>query len=121
MTLRTIQPIGKKPVIAPSIVARNDMSAGIVKITMATKFATISAITAAMWALTLFEAMRIRRVTTGSAAAAVDKNVLFSGLYIWFHILGPLELAGFVIEAAKLAASAAASSSQARILIFCCV
>src|SRR5215470_19656055 len=121
MTLRTIQPIGKNPVTAPRTVARSDISAGIVKITMATKFATMSAITAAMCALTLFDAIRTRRVTTGSAAAAVDRNVLFSGLYIWFHILGPLDLAGFVIDARKLAASAAASSSQARILIFCCV
>src|SRR6516164_3747452 len=34
MTLRTIQPIGKKPVTAPNIVARNDMSAGMVKTTI---------------------------------------------------------------------------------------
>jgi hypothetical protein len=48
ITLRTIQPIGKKPVTAPSTVARNDMSAGIVKMTIATRFATMSAMTAAM-------------------------------------------------------------------------
>ena len=35
MTLSTIQPIGKNPVTAPNIVARNDISAGIVKTTIA--------------------------------------------------------------------------------------
>ena len=80
MTLRTIQPIGKKPVTAPSTVARRDISAGIVKIAMATKFATMSATNAAMCAFTLLDAIRTRSVTTGSAAAQVDKNVLFSGL-----------------------------------------
>ena len=37
MTLSTIQPIGKKPVTAPRTVARSDMSAGIVKMKMATQ------------------------------------------------------------------------------------
>ena len=79
MTLSTIQPIGKKPVTAPSTVARNDMSAGIVKMKMVTRLATISAMTAAMCALTLLDAMRTRSVTTGSAAAHVDRNPLLSG------------------------------------------
>ena len=38
MTLSTIQPIGKKPVTAPSTVARSDMSAGMVKMKMATSW-----------------------------------------------------------------------------------
>jgi hypothetical protein len=79
MTLRTIHPIGKKPVTAPRIVARKDMPAGIVKMTMATKLATTSATSAAMCAFTLFDAIKTSNVTTGSAAAQVDKNLLLSG------------------------------------------
>ena len=48
MTLSTIQPIGKKPVATPRIDARIDMPAGIVKMKIATRFATTRAITAAM-------------------------------------------------------------------------
>jgi hypothetical protein len=40
----------------------------------------MSATNAAMCAFTLLDAIRTRSVTTGSAAAQVDKNVLFSGL-----------------------------------------
>ena len=67
-----IQPIGKKPVTAPSTVARSDMSAGIVKMKIATRFATTSAMTAAMCALTLLLAISTSSVTTGSAAAMVE-------------------------------------------------
>ena len=80
MTLSTIQPIGKKPVTAPSTVARSDMSAGMPKITITTRLATISAITAAMCALTLLDAISTSSVTTGSAAAMVDSVALPSGL-----------------------------------------
>jgi hypothetical protein len=80
MTLRTIQPMGKKPVTAPSTVARKDMPAGIVKIKIATKFATINATIAAIWAFTLLEAISSNSVTTGNAAAMVDKVALPSGL-----------------------------------------
>ncbi len=80
MTLSTIQPIGKKPVTAPSTVARSDMSAGIVKMKIATRLATISAITAAIWAFTLLEAISTSSVTTGKAAAIVDKTALLNGL-----------------------------------------
>ncbi len=80
MTLRTIQPIGKKPVTAPSTVARSDMSAGNVKMKMATQLATISAMTAAICAFTLLDAMRTSNVTTGSAAAIVDMRALLNGL-----------------------------------------
>jgi len=79
MTLSTIQPIGKKPVTAPRIVARSDMLAGIVKMTIATRFATTSAITAAMCALTLLEAISTSSVTTGRAAAMVDSTLLENG------------------------------------------
>ena len=47
MTLSTIQPIGKNPVTAPSTVARSDMPAGMVKMTIATRLATTSAMIAA--------------------------------------------------------------------------
>jgi hypothetical protein len=80
MTFSTIQPIGKNPVTAPSTVARNDMPAGMVKMKIATKFATISARMAATCALTLFEAMRTSSVTTGRAAATVDNVALSNGL-----------------------------------------
>ncbi len=79
MTLRTIQPIGKKPVTAPSTVARNDMPAGMVKITMATRLATMSAMIAAICALTLLDAISTSSVTTGSAAARVDSAALPNG------------------------------------------
>ena len=55
--MSTIQPIGKKPVTAPSTVARSDMSVGMPKITMTTRLATMSAITAAMCAFTLLDAI----------------------------------------------------------------
>ena len=80
MTLSTIQPIGKKPVTAPRMVARIDISAGIVKMKMVTRLATISAITAAMCAFTLLDAISTSSVTTGSAAAMVDSVALPSGL-----------------------------------------
>jgi len=51
-----------------------------VKMTMATRLATISAITAAMCAFTLLEAISTSSVTTGNAAAQVDSAVLPSGL-----------------------------------------
>jgi hypothetical protein len=79
MTLRTIQPIGKKPVTAPSTVARNDRSAGMVKIAMATRLATMSAMIAAICALTLLEAISTSSVTTGRAAASVDSAALPNG------------------------------------------
>src|SRR5581483_11521275 len=98
MTLSTIQPIGKKPVTAPRIVARIDMPAGMVKMKIATRFATISAMTAAMCAFTLFDAIRTSSVTTGKAAAAVDSAVLLNGLSTWFHMDGfpPGDLRYFV-------------------------
>ena len=80
MTLSTIQPIGKKPVTAPSTVARIDMSAGIVKMKIAIRLATISAITAAMCAFTLLDAISTSSVTTGSAAKHVDNVALPNGL-----------------------------------------
>ena len=80
MTLSTIQPIGKKPTTTPSSEARIDMSAGMVKTTMVMMLATISAMRAAMWALTLPLAISTRSVTTGRAAAMVDSAALLSGL-----------------------------------------
>src|SRR5262245_61023594 len=81
MTLSTIQPIGKKPVTAPSTVARSDRFAGSVKMRMATRLATMRATIAAMWALTLLEAMSTSKVTTGSAAAMVDAVMLSPDLH----------------------------------------
>ena len=80
MTLSTIQPIGKKPVTAPRSEALTDMLAGMVKMKIATRLAAISAMSAAMCALTLLDAIRTSSVTTGMAAAMVDSAALPSGL-----------------------------------------
>ncbi len=80
MTLSTIQPIGKNPITTPRMLARIAMPAGIVKMMVATRIAARSAINAAKCALTFPEASRTSSVTTGIAAANVDRNSLFSGL-----------------------------------------
>src|SRR5262245_22736124 len=87
MTLSTIQPIGKKPVTSPSTEARRASGAGMVKAQMAIQIAATSAITAAMCAFTLPEAMSANNTTTGMAATSVDNHSLPSGLYTWFHIV----------------------------------
>ena len=74
MTLSTIQPMGKKPVTAPSTLARSDMLAGMVKKKIATRLATTSAMTAAICAFTLLVAISTSSVTTGNAAASVDRT-----------------------------------------------
>ena len=80
MTLSTIQPIGKKPLTAPRIVARIDSPVGMVNSSIATRLATMSAMTAAICALTRLLAISTNNVTTGSAAAMVDNAVLPNGL-----------------------------------------
>ncbi|MGY2916726.1 hypothetical protein ACVWYP_002356 [Bradyrhizobium sp. USDA 3262] len=80
MTLSTIQPIGKNPVITPSRVARIDMLAGMVKTKIVIRLVTITAMMAAMCAFTLPLAIRTSSVTTGMAAATVDSAALPSGL-----------------------------------------
>ncbi len=62
------------------MLARMARLTGIVKMKTATAIATRSATIAATGAFTLPEAMSASRVTTGSAAAAVDKTALSSGL-----------------------------------------
>jgi hypothetical protein len=52
---------------------------GIVNRKIATRLATTSAMMAAMCAFTLLEAIRTNSVTTGRAAAIVDKTVLLNG------------------------------------------
>ena len=74
MTLSTIQPIGKKPVATPSTVARSDRLAGMVKSAMATRLATTSAMMAAMCTFTLLVAISTSSVTTGNAAASVERT-----------------------------------------------
>ncbi len=69
-----IHPIGKNPVTMPSIVARMASPAGIVKAKIAIAIATRSAMMAATGALTLFEAMSTSSVTTGAAAARVERT-----------------------------------------------
>lgn len=59
--MSTIQPIGKKPVTAPSRLARSDMPAGMVKMTISTRLATTNAVIAATGALTLLDAISTRR------------------------------------------------------------
>jgi hypothetical protein len=73
MTLRTIQPIGKKPVIAPRMAARIARPQGIVNSRTATRIAATSAMTAAICVLTAPVAISTKRVTTGIAAATVDR------------------------------------------------
>jgi hypothetical protein len=79
MTFSTIQPIGKKPVIAPRIAARIASPAGIVNRKTAIRIATSSATSAAMCVFTRPEAISIKRVTTGIAAARVDNAALPNG------------------------------------------
>ena len=79
MTLRTIQPIGKKPVTMPRTEARIDMFAGMVNTKIVIKLATITAMIAAIWAWTRPLAIRTSSVTTGIAAAIVDSTGLCSG------------------------------------------
>ena len=80
MTLSTIQPMGKKPITAPKMLARIANPAGIVNKITATRIATSRAIKAATCAFTLPEAIRTSSVTTGSAATSVDSAALPSGL-----------------------------------------
>ena len=80
MTFSTIQPIGKNPDTTPSSEARIDMPAGMVKTTIVIRLATISAMMAAICALTLPLAISTSSVTTGIAAAIVDNAALPSGL-----------------------------------------
>ena len=79
MTLRTIQPIGKKPMTAPSMLARMASPAGIVNSKIAIMIATASAINAARWVLTAPVAISTSNVTTGIAAAIVDSTELLNG------------------------------------------
>ena len=79
MTLSTIQPIGKKPMTAPRMLARMASPAGIVNSKMAMTIATASAISAARWVLTAPVAIRTSNVTTGIAAASVDNGELPKG------------------------------------------
>ena len=76
--MRTIQPIGKKPVTAPRIAARRARLGGIVKAQTATPIATSNAMMA-IGALTRLEAISTKSVITGSAAAAVDSVALPNG------------------------------------------
>ena len=64
----------------PSNEARIDMLAGIVKTKMAMRLVRISAMMAAICALTLPLAINTNSVTTGIAAAIVDSTVLLKGL-----------------------------------------
>jgi hypothetical protein len=74
-----IQPMGKKPVTAPRTTALMARPAGIVKAKTATAIATSSAITAAIGALTLFDAIKARRVMTGNAATRVESIASLNG------------------------------------------
>ena len=80
MTFKMIQPIGKNPKAAPSSLARTANPTGIGKIRTATPIATKSAMIAAIGAFTLLEPISASSVTTGSAAASVDRAALSSGL-----------------------------------------
>ena len=80
MTFSTIQPIGKNPDTMPSSEARIDMPAGMVKMKIAIRLVRITAMMAAICALTLPLAISTSSVTTGMAAAMVDSAALPSGL-----------------------------------------
>ena len=79
MTLSTIQPIGKKPMTAPKMLARIASPAGIVNRKIAMTMATASAISAARCVLTAPVAIRTSNVTTEMAAAMVDRRELPNG------------------------------------------
>ena len=64
----------------PSSEARIDMPAGMVKTKIAIRLVRITAMMAAICALTLPLAISTSSVTTGMAAAIVDNAVLPSGL-----------------------------------------
>ena len=80
MTFSTIQPIGKNPATTPSSEARIDIPAGMVKMKIAIRLVRITAMIAAICALTLPLAISTSSVTTGMAAAIVDSAALPSGL-----------------------------------------
>ncbi len=80
MTFSTIQPIGKNPATMPSREARIDIPAGMVKTKIAIRLVRITAMMAAICALTLPLAISTSSVTTGIAAAIVDNVALPSGL-----------------------------------------
>ncbi len=80
MTFSTIQPIGKKPDTIPSSDARIDMPAGIVKMKIAIRLVRMTAMIAAICALTLPLAISTSSVTTGMAAAIVDSAAFPNGL-----------------------------------------
>lgn len=56
------------------------MPAGIVKMKIATRLATINAMMAAICAFTLLDAINTSSVTTGNAAATVDSAAFPNGL-----------------------------------------
>ena len=76
MTLSTIQPIGKNPISAPRKAARSASPQGIVNSNTATRIAAASAISAAICVLTAPVAISTSSVTTGTAAAIVDRTSL---------------------------------------------
>ena len=79
MTLRMIQPIGKKPVTIPSREARVARPTGMPKATTAMAKARIRARTAATWALTRPLAIMASSAITGTEAASVDSHGLPNG------------------------------------------
>ena len=80
MTFRMIQPMGNMPVTTPKSAARMASPAGMVNRKMETAIAARRAMTAAICAFTLPDAIIARSRTTGMAAATVDKVALPKGL-----------------------------------------
>ena len=79
MTLRTIQPIGKKPVTAPSSAGADRHAGRHGEDEDGDAVGDDQRDDRRHCALTLFDAIRTSSVTTGSAAAQVDRILLLSG------------------------------------------
>ncbi|MNN67833.1 hypothetical protein D3C81_1834890 [compost metagenome] len=79
MMLRTIQPIGSRPLAAPNSAAEPAMPAGMPKAKIEISKAEPRASSAARWALIWKNARDTSMTTTGTAAMTVDSTALSNG------------------------------------------
>ncbi|MNY41061.1 hypothetical protein D3C86_1758450 [compost metagenome] len=77
--LRTIQPIGSRPLAAPNSAAEPAMPAGMPKAKIEISKAEPRASSAARWALIWKNARDTSMTTTGTAAMTVDSTALSNG------------------------------------------
>ena len=79
MTLRMIQPMGKRPYAAPKSAALAAIAGGIPMTAIATRSAIAKPSDAAMYARTRRAARRPSRTSSGSAAASIESAALPNG------------------------------------------